>query len=74
MKGDLFVVISADRTWPYGLSSFSSFLQESGPIRVRIVVWGRKRKKLASVIVGLFALEKRQLKNRSCFNAKEAWI
>ena len=35
-SGDLFALISADRTWPYA-SSFSSFdCKKSGPIRVRL--------------------------------------
>ena len=36
-RGTPFALISADRTWPYGLSSFSSFYcKTSGPIRVRL--------------------------------------
>ena len=58
-RGDPFALISADRTWPYG-SSFSSFdCKKSGPISEIVV--GRK---LATVIVGLFSLEKRRLKIR----------
>ena len=35
-NGESFVLISADRTWPYG-SSFSSFdCKKSGPIKVRL--------------------------------------
>ena len=57
-RGDPFALISADRTWPYG-SSFSSFdCKKSGPIR----------KKLATVSVGHFSLEKRRLKNSHCYS------
>ena len=36
-KGDPFALISAGRTWPHGLSSFSSFYcKKSGQIRVRL--------------------------------------
>ena len=63
MKGGPFALISADRTWPYGLSSFSSFYcKKSGPIRVRLQSDEKEEKKTVTVIVGLFSLEMRRLK------------
>ena len=60
-SGDPFALISADRTWPYA-SSFSFDCKKSDPIRVRLKSEGKKRKKLATVRVGHFSLEKRRLK------------
>ena len=61
-SGNPFALISADRTRPYG-SSFSNFdCKKSGPIRVRLYSDEKKEKKLVTVRVGHFSLEKRRLK------------